>query len=220
MNNAGAFTIGLIFGGAAGAGITYMALKRSVDARIEAEVEEYKRTHESRQKAFQGVTEASEDDFKDVEPLEKPSKTRTKTSLDEGTPEDVPVTDYHKISENYMKPKIDVPEGTDPAEAESPEDDAPIFEFISADEFNQIDADKVTYLIWDPDENILQDEYGELIENREYLVGDLLDSLLAAHGENGLTQPLESAVYIRNNQIDAVYEIETVAEPNSGLAND
>lgn len=217
MSNPGLFIGGMLVGGGVGAGITYLVLRRRIDERIEEEVNRFKMDYKKSHKQAENTSEGHSEEAK--KPLEKSSR-RTKTSLDGETPE-VERKDYHKISENYMKPSPKVePEEADPAESEHPEDDGPDFEFISADEINGLDPEQITYLIWDTEENILQDEYGELIENREYLVGDLLDILLKEHEENGVTTPLESIHYIRNNKIEQVYEIETVVDPDAGIVND
>lgn len=224
MNAGAGFTIGLIFGASAGAGITYIALKSRVDARVEEEVTKFKREDAKRRKraerASQGHSEGSEEP-KSGKKIEKPSGRRTKTSLDEGSGH-VDKTDYKKISENYMKK---VPEtgtdGVDKAESEHPEDDSPDFEFISTDEVNNTNPEEITYLIWDPNEDILQDEYGEIVENRELLVGDLLESVISEHKNAVSGAQISMTYYIRNNKIGQIFEVETTVDGfDAGLVND
>jgi hypothetical protein len=212
------FIIGLIFGGAAGAGTMYLVLKKRSDERIEEEIKKFKADQKKRCKKAPTASQGASEEPKEVL-ADRKNRTTTRSSLDVEQPK-VEKKDYHKISENYMKPNPDVPPVNDPVETEHPEDDGPDFEIIAGNEVSGIDPDQVTYLIWDPEENVLQDEYGELVENREYLVGDILDTMLEESKNNGLTTPLESTIYIRNNKIDAIYEIETVADPDAGIIND
>lgn len=218
------FGIGLLVGGGIGTGVTYMVLKSRVDARVEEEVNRFKQDQKKRRKraesASEGHSEGSEDGKEEKKP-EKPSGKRTKTSLDDG-PVHVERTDYHKISENYMKkvPEIDS-DGVDKAEKEHPEDDSPDFEFISTDEVNKADPEEITYLIWDPDEDVLVDEYGDKIEQRELLVGDLLSSVLEEQKQVGIGSQTSSTYYIRNNKIGQIYEVETTVDGlDAGLVND
>lgn len=220
MDNKWIFAIiGAISGGIVGYIAGVKLSEARTDAKIEAEVEKYKQDVKRRNGASERVRTGIREDIGYKEQMDMP-KTISSTSLDAGKVA-IEKTDYHKIGEQYMKPSPEKLFGNeDPAENEHPEDDSPDYEVISGDEIDNIEPELITYLLWDPESNILKDEFGDEIEDRELLVGSILDDILASNGSGSLSEHIEPTIFIANHKINAYYEVDVVSGDGAEPVND
>ena len=196
-----AFVVGL----AAGAFGSYIWCKKKFERDLEQEIAEFKKEYRLVHVDF-GQESAS------VEPEKKnykesngiPENVRERVEIDQ--------TAYHRVKAPYMKPEIvDMDFGVDPGEtaedvlakAEHPEDGTEEDHvLISIDEFmsDMTEYDKEG-LIWYLGDNVVTDQYGDVVDNVDYLLGEVLDAVDTNGAEDG------SSIFVRNRVLNVDYEI-------------
>lgn len=209
MNKGLIAVLSLLAGAAAGSGVTYLVMKRQCDKEIEEKIAEYKASHGSERLSKRVKDLTGGEDKPDVhDPLNK-----AHSSLEGGPVTlDNHRTNYAAMAKNYHKSAEDLL-----AEMESPEDDEPEieeidpsarppFEILSPEEYNSDSESSVTELLWYLGDDDLRDEYGEVIEERERLVGDSLSRII----NDNIEPDSEGLVFVRNNDLGVIYSIEAI----------
>lgn len=209
MNKGIIFALGSLVGAASGIVGTYIYMKRLVDQRIQEEVEAYKASYGARPlphfDEISGVVDP--DDIPDL--VQAPTE-RHKSSIGD-KPTKIDKVAYHKLAANYSKTiPDDEKEEAELAEAEHPIDDVVASEdnvadgdisIITVEQYEDDNHHEKTNLIWFVENNVICDEFNEEVEDRELLLGDVLD---------GMKPEEECILYVRNNKAYVDYEIDIV----------
>lgn len=206
------FGLGLLIGGAVGAGIMHTVEKDKMNERINQEVQKYKNDIS---KTIPGVK--SKAPVKD--PLTSPldPSLHAHSSIDGGPVSlDNSRTNYASMAPNYKKSMDDIL-----AESESPSDDDPAekvypIRIISPEEYNANSECDTTDLIWYPDSDLLVDEYEEEVEERFRLIGNCLDDLLT---RDSIPVDQDGLVYIINEDINIIYAVAVIRGDKNASAD-
>lgn len=220
MNKAMIFAAGSLVGAVAGASICYFVTKKRTEARINEEIEKFKSEYKSL-KAFPHFEENSESN---VNPPDKRPDLTTHSSI-EGGPVKVERVAYNKVAANYKKGD-DILEnsasddekamaGKTPedilSEAEHPVDaDEEGVVIITKEQFEEDDEFDDVYLSWYAGNNVLIDQYDDVIEDARPLVGDILNELYTEISQ--VEDVSDGLVFIRNNDTGINYEIDVIMD--------
>lgn len=202
-----------------GFGVSYFIMKRRSDRMIQREIEKFKWEWTEAKKKYE---ESDEDEVVDPDyiPINKKKleEHRMKSTLDGGRV-NVPHTDYHKMSAIYRKSEADISKNEEEALNASPEEEEPteggdIF-FISAEEYEDNPIGDRIEMDWYIIDDVLLDNYGEEVEDRDRLFGELL-------GENmikAIKNEPSDVIFIRNTVVKCDYCINIDDEEPYALIN-
>lgn len=206
------FAGGAVIGSVVGILGTYFAIKKRFDERLEAEIAAFKESYTATPKY------PHFDEISGVEGPEEDSEStlghKESSSIDDGPTKTEKIA-YHKMAENYRKPIVEPEEedeededaemvgpGDDAASTDDPVADGDI-SIITVEQYEDDNHHEKTNLIYFVENNTLCDEFNEEIEDRELLVGDILEGL---HPEE------EGIIYVRNNKAYVDYEIDIIMD--------
>lgn len=212
MNRGLIFAGGALIGAAAGCVGTYFYMKKLVDKQVSDEVEAFKASYDGHKRPhFEeldtgGITTVEQE-------MSEQRVLRHKSSIDNG-PVKIKKKAYHKIAASYAKPSdiLDEEEEEMPNEElnAAPEEDLAAtvdtvpdgdISIITVEQFEDDNHHEKTSLIWFTENNVITDEFNAEVEDRELLLGDVLD---------GLKPSEEGFIYVRNNKAYVDYEIDVI----------
>jgi hypothetical protein len=205
MNKGLIASLSFVCGAVSGGIGVYIYMKKWADEKIATEIGRFKAEYRG------GVIAKWENKKKEAsesaENGEKAPSYIMKTSIDGGPVEHSNI-EYHKMSASYRKSEADL------AAFEHPEDDNPVenadekakYEYITVEQYEDDEEFDKHEFVWYLLDDVIVDEFGEEVEDRDILTGNLLgegfrDELF--NEPDGMMN-----VYVRNNSVNVDYCVE------------
>lgn len=210
--------IGFILGAGAGAGVTYLLMKREYTRKMQEElnrvdeeaynrarayfenkdIEESEAIAAKAEKMYSKDAEKALIDYRGGDVEEDPAEAESPSEYDEDDPEDMMNKEYNDIVE-----QTEIEENIQ----EALEKSRPKVKLLKPEHFGEIDGYQCETLKFYAHDKMLIHEDGELVEDVEFILGDALDRYGWADDDTD-----EDPLYVRNYALQRDYDVEKILD--------